>query len=339
MNLPASDFISAPVWLVTVLHILTLTMHFVAMNILLGGVLIVVSGKLRGDGEGTVLSRLIQIFPSIMAATVTLGVAPLLFLQLIYPRQVYGSAIVMAWFWLMVIPVVIIGYYFLYGAAFAKRYDAGRRRNLLIVTLVALLYVSLVFSSVFSMAEQPDLVKQLYGRSQSGFAWNPSVGDYFFRWLHMILGAATVGGFFVGLLGREEADAYLIGRTFFLWGMASASMAGLIYLFTLGETIAPFMRTPGIWALTAGIVLSAGSLHFFFKKKFLPAGLMLFVSLFTMVLSRHYVRLLRLREHFDPASWRIEQQWSPLLIFIACFALALGTIFYMLRLFFGSRKE
>jgi hypothetical protein len=66
---------------------------------------------------------------------------------------------------------------------------------------------------------------------------------------------------------------------------------------------------------------------------------MLFVSLFAMVLSRHYVRLLTLREQFDPASWRIEPQWTPLLIFIACFALALGLIYYMIRLFFGSPKE
>jgi hypothetical protein len=189
------------------------------------------------------------------------------------------------------------------------------------------------------MAERPDLIQQLYSRSQSGLMWNPSVGDYFFRWLHMVLGAATVGGFFAGYLGREDEDSYQTGRTFFLWGMAAAAGAGFLYLLTLGEILAPFMRTPGIWAIMIGIFLSIGSLHFFFKKQFLPAGAMLFVSLFAMVLSRHYVRLLTLREQFDPASWRIEPQWTPLLIFIACFALALGLIYYMIRLFFGSPKE
>lgn len=333
MNLPASDFISAPVWLITALHILTLTLHFAAMNFVLGGVFVIVSGYLRGNPDGPAMQRLVRLFPSAMAATVTLGIAPLLFLQLIYPRQVYGSAIVMGWFWLMVIPAVIIGYYFIYGAAFAESKAAVRRRNYLIVTLVSVLYVSLVFSSVLSMVEKPDLVTELYERNQSGLVWNPSVGDYIFRWLHMILGAVTVGGFFVGFFGRETPDIYRIGRGFFLWGMVSASVSGLAYLFTLGETISPFMHTPGIWALTAGVVLSAGSLHFYFNKRFLPAGAMLFLSLFTMVLSRHYVRLLRLLERFDPAALRFVPQWSPLLIFIACFALALGVVFYMLRLF------
>jgi hypothetical protein len=51
------------------------------------------------------------------------------------------------------------------------------------------------------------------------------------------------------------------------------------------------MRTPAIWALTVGVVLSLGSLHFFFKRNFCVSGTMLFVSMLTMVYSRHTVRL------------------------------------------------
>ena len=37
MSLPSSDFLSAPLWLITFLHLLTFTAHLAAMNFLLGG--------------------------------------------------------------------------------------------------------------------------------------------------------------------------------------------------------------------------------------------------------------------------------------------------------------
>ena len=74
--------------------ILTLSLHFAAMNFVLGGILLVLTGRIDRSGENPALRRFITLFPSAMAATVTLGIAPLLFLQLAYPLQVYPAAIV-----------------------------------------------------------------------------------------------------------------------------------------------------------------------------------------------------------------------------------------------------
>jgi hypothetical protein len=309
------------------------------MNFVVGGIIIVVFGRFGNRWKAPIVRRFTDLFPSAMAATVTLGVAPLLFLQLVYPRQVYSSAIVMGWFWLMIIPFVIVSYYFLYGTSFSKRSVGFRTKAYLLVALSGLVYVSLVYSSVFTMAEQPDLTRELYARNQTGLLWNPAAGSYILRWLHMILGAGTVGGFFVGLLGGENQEAFKVGREFFFWGMVGSAIAGMGYLFTLGEHMAEFMRTPAVWALTLGVILSVGSLHFYFKKSYLFAGAMLFVSMVTMVYSRHQVRLLRLGEKFDPASWKVAPQWSPLSMFLICFLIALGLLFYMFRLFFQDRNE
>ena len=97
-----------------------------------------------------------------MAATVTFGVAPLLFLQLVFGRLVYSASIVSAWFWLMIVAVVITGYYFLYGAAFAGKERGKRIRTCLTISLFCFIYVSFIYSSVFSMAERPELIKMLY---------------------------------------------------------------------------------------------------------------------------------------------------------------------------------
>lgn len=336
--LPASDFLSAPLWLVTLLHLVTLTLHFAAMNFMFGGIIIILWGKFTDRWNNPVVQQFIKLFPASMAATITFGVAPLLFVQLVYHRQVYSASIISAWFWLLVIPILVVTYYLLYSAALSGDKPVSRQQLKLHLAMIGMLYVSYIFSSVFSMAERPDLMKALYAERQDGFVLNPELGDYAVRWLHMLSGAITVGGFFVGLLGRKNEEAYQIGKAFFLWGMVAASVLGFVYLVTLGENILPLMRSPAIWVLTVGIILSAGSLHFFFKKKFLMSGLMVALSLITMVYTRHELRLISLAEHYNPATMTVNPQWSVFALFIACFVIMIAVMWYMIRLFL-SRKN
>jgi len=338
MNLPDYNFLPAPLWLITALHIVTLTLHFVAMNFVFGGLVAVLFGKLNNRWEHPAVQRMIRLFPSAMAATVTLGVAPLLFLQLAYHRQAYSAAIVSGWFWLFIAVAVIISYYFLYGASFGKA-SGGRKGWYLGIALAGMAYVSFIYSSVFSLAERPELYHEVYASIQSGLALNPDVGSYIFRWLHMITGAITVGGFLFGWISRDHDDAYRVGKAFFLWGMAAAALFGFVYLVTLGDDLLAFMRTPAIWILTLGIILSAGSLHFYFKKRFAPATVMVFVSMITMVISRHYVRLIRLQEHFELSTLPVRPQWGIFIIFLIFFVIAIALVWYMMKLFFAETKE
>ncbi|MDF1563338.1 MAG: hypothetical protein P1V51_09850 [Deltaproteobacteria bacterium] len=332
MNLPTHDFLSAPLWLLTTLHILTLTLHFVAMNFVLGGVAIMIWGKWTDRWENPVVQTFVKAFPSVMAATVTLGVAPLLFAQLVYGQVIYSAAVTSAWFFLAIVPVVILGYYSFYGAALFDL-SGERKSRLLVVALTCLVYVSLVYVTVFAMAESPEKMAAAYANSPGGWVIYPVVGEWFFRWAHMFLGALTVGGYFVGLLGRENEEAFKIGKTFYLWGLIGASLAGLAYVGMLGDHLKPFMQSSGIWVLTVAVVLSLGSAHLFFKKKFVPSGALIFLSLLGMVITRHILRLVKLREVFDPASIRVDAQWSLAGLFILCFVIMLGLLFWMVKLF------
>ena len=337
MNLPNYEFLSAPLWLVTILHLLTLTLHFVAMNFLFGGLIIVLHAGLRKRWDDPTLRKFVRLFPAAMAATVTLGVAPLLFLQMTYPKPVYSAAIVSGWFWLGVIGAVIIAYYALYWCSLRSERTGRVSLPALLLALAGLVYVSVVYSSVFAMAERPGLIHELYAKNQSGLAFNPATGDYALRWLHMVLGAVTVGGFFVGMLGRNEPVTFQTGKAYFVGGMALASVAGIAYLMTLQPILAQFMQTRASWVLLVAILLSLGSLHFFFKKSFCMSGTMLFVSMLGMVYIRHIVRLLRLGGQFRPDSFRIAPQWGPFALFLVCFVIALVVVAYMLRLFFGAK--
>jgi hypothetical protein len=337
MNLPDYNFLPAPLWLVTTLHLVTLTLHFVAMNFLFGGLIVLLSGRLQGKWQNPTVRRFVALFPAAMAATVTLGVAPLLFLQLAYYQQAYSAAIVSGWLWLFIVVAVIVAYYFLYGAAFSSR--PGRLPVYFAVAALALAYVSFVYSTVFSLAERPDLYRLLYAADQSGTVVNPDAGDWLFRWLHMLAGAVTVGGFFVGLVGRSDEPVWKLGRGFFLWGTAASIVLGFAYLLTLGEVLLPLMRSVAIWLVLAALVLSLGSLHFFFRRRFVAAAAMLFLSLFAMVVTRHTLRLIVLTGEWNPATIPVSPQWSVFAVFLVCFVVAIGLVGYMVRLHLTSRPR
>jgi len=94
------------------------------------------------------------------------------------------------------------------------------------------------------------------------------------------------------------------------------------------------MKSAAVWWLTVSILLSAGSLHFYFKRKFIPAGAMLLASLVGMVVIRHYVRLFRLQEYLEPTP--IIPQWSVFTIFIICLLVAVAFLIYMIRMFLSE---
>jgi hypothetical protein len=307
-----SSFLPAPLWLITTLHVVTLTLHLIAMNFVFGGTAAALLGRAGAGGRDPAIARIIQLLPTGVAATVTLGVAPLLFLQLVYYRQAYSAAIVSGWPWLLIVAAVILAYYLLYAAAFATGRGSSRVSVPLALALLCLLYVSWVYSSVFSLAERPDLYARVYAANQSGWTANPDI---------------------VGLLCKDSAPVFRLGRRLFLWGMVSAMIVGVVYLLTLGGSLRPLMRSPAIWVLAVAIVLSLGSIHLYFKRRFAAAGVSLGLSVLGMVVVRHTLRLLVLEGVFDPSTLRVSPQWDVFAIFLVFFVVALGTVTYMLRLF------
>jgi hypothetical protein len=338
MNLPDYQFLSAPLWMITVLQILVVTLHFVAMNLLVGGICFVIFSHVMNKQNLPVVGLFIKIAPVAMAGTVTLGVAALLFLQVVYPHQFYAATIVSGWFWLLVVGAAIMGYYLLYAAAFGFAGNSKRKMLLLCLALACFFYISFIYSATFSLAERPDLYRELFHQVQSGWILNPDWPHYLFRWLHMLTGAMMVGGYWMGWLGRKDQAGFTLAKWFTLGGLILASLFGMIYLVILGPVIPALMRTPASWVLALSILLSLGALHFFFKRMFVASGLMLFLSMAGMVLIRHYLRLILLRETYDPAMVRLAPQWSIFLIFLGSFLLAAGLLVYMLKLFFAPQQ-
>ncbi len=76
----------APIWLFKLLDIITLSLHFVAMQMLVGGLLVAVSLNLLGRSRSarSVSAGIGRRLPIVMTYVINLGIPPLLFAQVLY---------------------------------------------------------------------------------------------------------------------------------------------------------------------------------------------------------------------------------------------------------------
>ncbi len=118
MNFPSTDPIPipAPVWLMKLLSLVTLALHFAAVMILVGSLVLVIFHSLKGKDAvhhraAAVLARRL---PTTMTFVINLGVPPLLFLQVLYGRAVYTSSVLIAVFWISIIFQLMLAYWLLY---------------------------------------------------------------------------------------------------------------------------------------------------------------------------------------------------------------------------------
>src|SRR6476620_4143791 len=147
-SFPAVDPIPlpAPIWLLKLLHIVTLSLHFVAVEMLLGGLLIAVLLSLfRGSPESMVAARAIaRRLTVVMTYVINLGVPPLLFAQVLYGRALYTSSVLIGVYWISIIFLLMASYYGLYFsaklAAAKKSWTAVGLGALLLVLSVAFIY-------------------------------------------------------------------------------------------------------------------------------------------------------------------------------------------------------
>src|SRR5579872_4074409 len=96
-SFPAVDPIPlpAPIWLLKLLHIVTLSLHFVAVEMLLGGLLLaaVLSLFRRSEAAHVAARAIARRLSVVMTYVINLGVPPLLFAQVLYGRALYTSTV------------------------------------------------------------------------------------------------------------------------------------------------------------------------------------------------------------------------------------------------------
>jgi hypothetical protein len=233
-SFPAVDPIPlpAPVWLLKLLHIVTLALHFVAVEMLLGGLLLAILLSLfRKSANASVTARaLARRLTVVMTYVINLGVPPLLFAQVLYGRALYTSSVLIGIYWIAIIPVLMLVYWLLYK--FSARLEAGK--SAWWVGLIAWLLaggVARTLSTNMTLMLRPEAWRGMYSASAMG-AFLPT-GDPTLtpRWLLMLAGGLLIAGLWlVYLAGRStftaEQKRFVAG-----FGGDIVVIFGIVYLF------------------------------------------------------------------------------------------------------------
>jgi len=343
----------APVWLLEFLLVFTFIAHVVPMNILFGGGFLAAISHLlaKKDARHERLARRISVLmPTVIAFTVTLGVAPLLFLQVLYGQLMYSSSILMANAWFWVIPIVIIFYYLAYLLRFKWDSLAGLRPLLAWVIAILIATVGFIYSNNFTLMLRPETWGAHYFANPSGGQLNWTDPTLYPRYLHMLFGALAVAGLWVMILGvrGKSGDAewsrwaVKYGAKIFMHGTLMNVLTGFWFFLVLpsrvrlifmgGNTTATAVFFVAMLATVAAwLLINKASRAENFRSPAIVGSVVLLGVIALMAVMRHQVRIAYLEPYFKLEQLQSSPQWGPFVMFGITLVVGLVLVVWLIR--------
>lgn len=341
--IPTPDTLQVPWGWFQVLLLLTLYLHILLMNVMLGTAVIALVNLFRSGGDATPLTRDIsRKLPFAIAFTVNLGIAPLLFVQVLYGNFLYTSSVLMANIWILVIALLIIGYYLAYILDY--KFDALHSGRVLLIGCVvaALLAIAFLMSNNFTLLERPDAWTRYFDH-RTGMLLNLGDPTLFPRYFHYVAAAIAVGGLSLALLGdwrlrrgdQSAAAMVLSGCNWFAYATIVNFGLGFWFFGTLPRQVHDLTTISGVLIavlLLTGIVLGVLAVISSLQARVRPTLYLALPAVLVMILMRELVRVAYLRSYFSLADLQVAPQYSPMLAFLVIFAAGLVLVGWMLRL-------
>jgi len=343
--IPSPDTIPAPAWLFQVLNIFTFMIHILFVNVVIGGSLIMLFSRLTRKDEpldqslnGSIAGKI----PTTFALAINFGVAPLLFIQVLYGHFIYSSSIFMAVFWIMIIPLLIIAYYGAY--VHVKKYSASKTLSMaaLIVMSAIVLYIAFAFTNNMTLMLQPEKWSA-YFANRSGTILNLNDATFLPRYLHFIVASVAVAGLFMsivwhirgkkGMKGVEEK----INTGLKIFAIATCVQVAIGFWFLLAipsDFILAFMGRNLFYTIVlfAGILLAIGAIISAFLGKLIPSLIHLVAVVAAMVITRVNLRSLYLNDVFSFSDLQLAPQYGVMALFFIIFAIGLVVVWMMLKI-------
>ncbi len=342
----------APVWLLQVLLTLCFTLHVVPMTVMLGGGFWALLARSKGADPAfaDLAHRMGKWLPYWTAAAVTTGVAALLFLQALFGPVFYAASVLLAWPWLSVVGLVMVGYYGYYFRASRDEESPRAALAVGVVAFLAFLAVSFVYTNVMTLMLAPARHYRMYLANGTGTWLNLAEPTLLARWLHMVVGAVAIGGLWVAALGalavrRGEEVAGRKVAAFGARGFALATAVEVVVGFWFLAALPPEQKllfmggsARATLYLLASVILTLSvlviALRLPSKEKVLPgviaaAGHVLAVVVL-MVAMRAFIRREALRGALDLAAMKADPQWGVIALFGGLLLGGLATVAWML---------
>ncbi len=324
------------------LLLLTFPIHLLFMNAMLGSAGIAAFQHFKAGEVNRRLAHFLAILlPLLIAFTVNFGVAPLLFVQVLYGQFIYTSSIIMAVFWILIIPVLIVAYFgaYLYDFRFEKLGKAGGW----VISIVFILFIIIAyfFSNNMLLMTLPDKFLSWF-QHMNGTMLVSGHRTFLPRYFHMIIGAVAVGGLYTALVGKLKAKsdpelaahAEDVGMKVFNMFTIISILLGIWFLISQPKPVMMmFMGKNGLatGVFVLALILVALMLVFSFRKKVLATTVVLTVMVFLMSFMRAFVRTGYLGKFFTLDQLKTVPEYSPMVLFLVSLIAAIFVLFWMIR--------
>jgi hypothetical protein len=334
--IPAPEPLGLPVplWILVGFKAFGFFVHLIFMNLWVAGLptaLCLLKSKPRAA------ERLLHALPFFMAFGINAGIVPLLFLQTIYPQFFYPATILQAWFWFLIIPLLLVAYYAVYLASF------GKFRVAATLTATVLLYlIGMMFSSAMTLTANPQAWPKIFLASQQGGAVH---GFYLYFDREVILRFLLVVGMAFGTLAAYAAlDASWFAKD----ETYKQETRNLALLYLLGVVVygvgaipyAPSVtgKLPTVWIGAAGtglLIGAAAALSYRQKPNRVAAAALAATQslvLLVNVIARQWVQISELSRWYDASKMPVRGEWGSLALFLATLLIALALLIWIGRI-------
>jgi hypothetical protein len=363
--LPALDPnpLPAPYWVFKLLLLVTFFLHILAMNFMLGGAVVAFLARFsRGaDGYGNrIFLDVAQKLPSLLAATITLGIAPLLFVQVLYGQFFYTSSILVAWPWFLVLALLIGAYYGFYFVSYRGRPRPQAAGRVLLAAIALVLLIGFIYTNNITLSQLPSRWAAIYFAGPSGWNLNLAEPTLFPRYLHFMTAAIAVGGILLLLIAwaqSKQDSAYArfvfhFGARAFMYATMAQFLVGILFLISLprdlrmlfmgDNPLATSLLVIGLVAAMAAIFIVSDALR---KENIrlaaLSASTLTGLVILCMSVMRDILRGAYLEPYFHPQQFTVATQWSVFLLFLVLFlaGVALWALMLYRYGFFANRNR
>jgi hypothetical protein len=360
---PDPNQLPAPYWVFKLLLVVTFFLHILAMNFMLGGAVMALLARWRRIGNpygNRIFLDVAKKVPVLMAATISLGIAPLLFVQVLYGQYFYTSSILIAWPWFLVIAFLIAAYYGFYFVS-----DQGERRpraagRVMLFSITLVLIIGFIYTNNLTLSQIPSHWAQKYFSSgASGWTLNLAEPTLFPRYLHFMTAAVAVGGLLLVLIAwtiwKHDADyaraLFQFGGKAFMYATMAQFAIGMWFLVSLPRDLRMvFMGDNPLATALFGFGVLGSLISIFLMSAALRRNNIRLAAIavtgitglivLTMCVMRDILRDAYLKPYFHPQEFAVKTQWSPLLLFLGLFLAGVVLWFVMLKRYgFFSRGK
>ncbi len=316
--------------------VFTFILHLLFMNLTLGGSILMIISRWKKDYGKEISKEIAKFNTFTISLTITTGVAPLLFVQVLYGQFFYSSSVILGWKWLCVLAALAIGYYFYYLYKLAPE-DKGFGWG--VIATILFLYIALMLVTNTLLSMQPDKWLSIYTHKRFWFDIDSLVP----RYLHFILAAVAFTGVFLTVYSKLRKGyseglrkaMYDFGKNSFLGATLLQIVVGPWFLLSNKPEIynGLFSSPVGITFLIIGILAGFLGAYWVFTKGESPLKLsiIMVISMVSMAIVRRVVENLYFSKYFNYSTLKVKPQWDVFGIFCVLLIGLLILLFWALK--------